>query len=123
MVHGIVILFLVLATAFAAAHAAAVFASLYWYYWWFDVVMHFWGGTLIALGLFSLSTFSRLHFKPTLPLLLATLLVVTLSWEAFELAAGLWQPATYLVDTVQDIVIGFSGGLLAYAVLRRYTIN
>ena len=123
MIHSMVVVFLVLAALFATAHAFAVYASLYWYHWWFDVVMHFWGGVLIALGLYALSTFSRWQFRPTLTMLLWTLLAVTLLWEAFEFWAGLWQPATYLADTIQDILVGFGGGLVAYLVLRRYTIE
>ncbi|MCA9362105.1 hypothetical protein KC906_01900 [Candidatus Kaiserbacteria bacterium] len=123
MIHGIVIIFLLLATAFAAVHAFAVFASLYWYYWWFDIMMHFWGGTLLALGVFSLATFSRFHFTPTLKLMLGVLLCVTVCWEVFEWLVGLYDPETYLVDTAKDMVVGFSGGLLMYAMLRRYTIS
>jgi len=123
MIHGIVIIFLISATLFAAAHAFAVAASLYWYYWWFDVVMHFWGGILITMGLYSLATFSRFTFKPNLTVLLGVLLFVTLLWEAFEFVAGLWQPETYVTDTLQDIILGFGGGLLAYVFLRNYRIE
>lgn len=123
MIHGITIVFLILSALFAGAHALAVELNLYWYHWWFDIVMHFTGGILITLGLHTLSTFSRFTFTPTLRLLLATLLFMTVSWEVFEYAAGLWQPATYVTDTLQDIVIGFCGGLLAHVFLRHYTVS
>ena len=108
---------------FAAVHYFAMVASLYWYLWWFDVVMHFWGGILISLGVHSLATFSRFHFKPTLVTLLFVLAFATVTWEIFEFTVGLWQPETYVVDTIQDIILGFTGGLLAHVVLLRYTIR
>ena len=46
----LVILFLLSALAFAVTHLVATAGSLYWYYWWFDIVMHFWGGLLLGLG-------------------------------------------------------------------------
>jgi hypothetical protein len=123
MIHGLVIIFLLLSALFALTHQLAVAASLYWYYWWFDILMHFWGGSLLTLGVYSLGTLSRLHFKPTVGIILFVLLLATVSWEVFERFAGLYDPQTYLVDTIQDVLIGFSGGLLAHLVLRRYTIR
>lgn len=123
MIQPIVIIFLLLAIAFAAVHAFAILASLYWYYWWFDIVMHFWGGCLIALGLHALSTFSRFTFKPNMKLLVVALAVITLVWESFEFFVGLWQPETYLFDTLKDIAVGFSGGLVCYFTLKRYTMK
>ena len=87
------------------------------------MVMHFWGGILIVLGVYALSTFSKVHLKPTITVLLLVLAFTTVSWEIFEFFAGLWQPETYLMDTAQDIVLGFGGGLLAHTVLSRYTIS
>ncbi len=123
MIHRYVVVFLFLASLFTATHIFALAASLYWYYWWFDVVMHFWGGALISLGVYALSTFSQLHFQPTLRIVLLVLLVATIAWEVFELLADLWQPTLYVIDTIQDIILGFGGGLLAHGVLRAYTMR
>ena len=98
-------------------------ASLYWSIWWFDILMHFWGGILIGVGLHVLGTFSLLRLKPTLPLLILVLVVVTFSWELFEWWVSLWQPENYVIDTIIDVFLGFSGGLLAHAYLRRYKIE
>lgn len=123
MIRPIVIIFVLLGTAFAAVHLFAIKASLYWYYWWFDIMMHFWGGILLALGVHAFCTFSRIHLKPTLKLVLLTLLLVTVSWEVFERSVGLYDPITYIFDTGKDMVIGFSGGLLAHIILKKYTIG
>lgn len=123
MIRPMVLIFVLLGAVFAAVHLFAIKASLYWYYWWFDIMMHFWGGILLALGVHSFCTFSRIHLKPTLKLVLVTLLLVTMSWEVFERSVGLYDPITYIFDTGKDVVIGFSGGLLAHIILRKYTIS
>jgi hypothetical protein len=117
------IFFLLLSVAFATTHYFAVLASLYWYYSWFDIVMHFWGGGLIALGVHSLSTFSFVHCRPDYKIILGVLILITGTWEIFEWFVGLYEPATYLLDTAKDVIVGFSGGLLAHTILRRYTID
>lgn len=123
MVQGIVITFLICAGAFALTHQLALMANLYWYHWWFDIFMHLWGGALLALGVHALATFKRIKLRPTLPLVLLTLAIATGTWELFERWAGLYNPATYIFDTTKDVLIGFSGGLLAHWSLRRYTMS
>lgn len=123
MVHPIVLFFVIFSGLFAAVHKFAVKASLYWYYWWFDILMHFWGGILIGLGVHTFCSFRRIHIRPSLWLVLIALCVSTVTWEIFELYAGLFDPATHLFDTSKDIVVGFSGGLLAHIIMRNYTIG
>lgn len=123
MIYRYLIIFLLLSGLFALVHLFAITASLYWYYWWFDIVMHFWGGILLGLGVHAFSTFKHLHFKPRLPVLLVVMVVATGSWEIFEWSAGLWNADTYIFDTAKDIIMGFSGGLLAHLVLSRDTIK
>ena len=123
MIHGRVIIFLVIASIFAATHYFALVTHSYSFIWWFDSVMHFWGGTLIGLGVHAFSTFSRIHIKPTLPVVLIVLALATSTWEVFEWYAGLWLTEGYLLDTVKDIVLGFSGGLLAHLFLSKRTIE
>lgn len=86
-------------------------------------MMHLWGGGLIALGVHTFSTFKYFSYRPTLSVLLTVLFLMTGLWEVFEYFAGLWQPAAYVTDTVQDIILGFSGGLLAHFILTKYTIE
>lgn len=123
MLHKQVIIFLILALVFTGVHYLAMAGSLYWYYWWFDMVMHFWGGLLIGLGLHALSTFSSFHIRPTTKTLLLILFVMTGSWEIFEWSAGLLEPKSHLLDTAKDVVLGFSGGLLAHFTLLRYRMR
>lgn len=123
MHHKKAIILLILSAMFAASHYVALLASLYWYLWWFDILMHFWAGVIIVLGLHTLSTFVRLHFNPTLFVVVITLFVMTLSWEAFEFWAKLWQPESYIRDTLYDILTGFSGGLLTHVILDTYRIK
>ena len=118
-----VLIFVLLGTVFAGVHLFATKVSLYWYYWWFDIMMHFWGGILIGLGVHSFCTFSRINLKPTLKLVLFTLLLITVTWEVFERLTGLFVTTNYLFDTAKDIVMGFSGGLLAHIILKKYTIG
>lgn len=123
MPHTRLVTFIILGTLFAGAHWLALTASLYWYYWWFDIMMHFWGGGLVILCWYNLVVFPRLYVPPTLPRILLVLLVVTVGWEVFEWVADLWQPETYISDTIQDILLGFCGGLLTYGVMRTDTIK
>lgn len=85
--------------------------------------MHFWGGILIGLGVHVFGSFSVISIRPNLLQLLVTIAMVTLSWEIFERVYGLYNPDGYILDTVIDISLGFSGGLLAHAILRRYTMK
>lgn len=113
------IIYLLIAFLFAWVHYLAMLSSLYWYYWWFDVVMHFWGGLLTGAGVIVLCGLKSVRIKPTLVLTLLTLLLVTVTWEAFEWYAGLYNPLVHMVDTIQDIGMGFCGGLIAFFSLKH----
>jgi len=122
MIQPVVILFLVIAFIFAVIHVIAVEASLYWYYWWFDIVMHFWGGLLIALGVVSLTTFRRITITPSYTLVFCVSVVIVLSWEIFEWQVGLFDPELYFKDAIYDVTLGLAGGLLGYSILKRFKI-
>jgi len=117
------ILFLILASMFALVHQFAVIASLYWYFWWFDILMHFWGGALIALGVFVFSGFSFSAFAPSLKITLLSLIIITVTWELFEWFVGLYEPVAYLRDTAKDLVVGVGGGLLTHGIIKTYTMK
>ena len=124
MLQPIVIVFVLLGIVFATTHALAVSLSIYWYLGWFDSVMHFWGGFMVTLGLFAVATFSRFRTRPTFLFTVAALLVFTLTWEGFELWAGLVDPdpRVHLLDSTKDVLLGISGGLIMYALFRRFKI-
>ncbi len=116
----IVWIFLIIGSTFASVHNFAIAASLYWYYSWFDILMHFWGGVLIALGVQAACAFKFLPLKPTLTLTLLTLFGTMILWEIFERAVGLFDPATYLFDTSKDLIVGLVGGLVGYTLIKYF---
>lgn len=118
MIQPIVLIFLAISAFFAFVHFVAVETSLYWYYWWFDIVMHFWGGLLIALGVVSLSTFRRITFKPTFVSVTLVALVFVTVWELFEWKSGLYVLGFDLFDTSLDMFLGVSGAIIGQRLLR-----
>lgn len=121
--HFIVIVFLLLAAVFAWTHQIAMAGSFYWYYWWFDIVMHFWGGILLGLGVHAVTSLKSVHIRPVLPVVLAVILSAVIGWEVFERIFGLFNPNQYIVDTTQDVLLGITGGLLAHFVVRMFTMD
>lgn len=112
---------LAVSAAFAATHLFAIEASLYWYYSWFDSMMHLWGGLLLGSGIHMFARFSLWRHTPQLAEVLLVITVVVITWEVFEYIAGLYSPATYIADTVKDVVLGYGGGLLAHVIINsRY---
>jgi hypothetical protein len=116
----IVWFFLLFATLFTSVHRAAVTASLYWYYSWFDMVMHFWGGLLVSLGVIALSTLQIFPFKPNPKVIALILLFVMVMWEVFEFYAGLYESSWQQVfDTLKDLLFGSLGAISGYFILVK----
>lgn len=115
----LVIFFLLCALLFVVTHLVATAGSLYWYYWWFDILMHFWGGFLLGLGVHALCQLKIVPVRPTLPVVIVTVTVAAVSWECFEWFTGLYNPVQYRLDTTQDILLGFGGGLLAHFIFSH----
>lgn len=113
-------IFLVTFATLAAVHGVAIATSLYWHFWWFDMPMHFFGGSIVALGLFTLADLSwplpRWLFRP-IPFL-SSVLLIALLWEVFELWAGIPIEADYILDTSIDLLLGLTGGFLGYRLGR-----
>mgnify|MGYP006914907401 FL=1 len=112
------ILFLISFSMLAVIHVIALELFLYWSISWFDIPVHFLGGSVVALGLFTLHDLriyvkSR-HLRPV-PVVFIVLLVA-LAWEVFEIAAGVPIEANYVIDTLTDISMGILGGLVGYSV-------
>lgn len=113
--------FLLFAVFFATVHKVAIAASLYWYYPWFDIVMHFWGGILVALGVVALASLRIIRLKPDLKTTLMVLFIAMVSWEVFERSVGLYSPDTYVFDTSKDLLVGFLGGITGYLLFHKRT--
>jgi len=122
MLRPIVWIFLLLSSLFMLTHLFAMYASLYWYYSWFDIVMHFSGGVLIGVGLHALGTFSRIKKRPNRLVVFGVALLFVIVWEIFEWFAGLYDPATHLIDTLHDIFNGLAGAFLAHEIIKKFKI-
>lgn len=110
--------FLILGGLFALTHTFATVASLYWYYPWFDVVMHFWGGLLIVLGvrvLFHLGVVRKTNKRSVFGI---ALLLIS-AWELFEYSIGLINGPAYFFDTIKDIFFGSLGVVIGYFILKQ----
>ncbi len=116
------IVFLITISTIAGIHFIALKLYLYWHYVWFDVPMHVLGGAAITLGMFA---FSDLRIPPftvmiTQPVaIICFLIAVMISWEVFELWAGVPMLANYRFDTSIDIISGLLGGGVGYFVAKR----
>lgn len=120
--HPKMAVFLIIATCFAVTHYVAMIGSLYWYYWWFDILMHFWGGLLIGLGVHAITTLKLVPLKPTIGLVLVAIVSAIVSWEVFEYYFNLHGTNSYVQDTALDLFLGAAGGLLAHAAIVRRTM-
>jgi hypothetical protein len=119
MPQAIVWIFLLISGSFATIHTLAVATSLYWYYSWFDIIMHFWGGALVVLGVYALCSLKHVPLKPTSFIIFSTLIITMVVWELFEWRIGLFDPHTHFFETIKDIVVGLIGGLVGYFAALR----
>src|SRR5690606_8935305 len=102
--------------------AFAVATSLYWYYPWFDIVMHFWGGLLLVLGVHAISRL-QLPIKPTRRTILIVAFAAMIAWEIFERVMGLYPPGTTIFDVLKDLVVGTTGVLVGYYFLKEKRLS
>jgi hypothetical protein len=119
MLQPMVLIFVPVAILFALVHFFALELSLYWHYWWFDIVMHFWGGTLIALGVMALTSFRRVTIRPTYWLVFTITFVMVIVWEIFEWQAGIVDPVQEWQDTFLDMALGFAGSGIGFVTLKQ----
>ncbi|MDP6249422.1 MAG: hypothetical protein QGH26_01135 [Candidatus Pacebacteria bacterium] len=110
-------------------HISAMQFFLYWTFPWFDNLMHFLGG--LWFGIFSIwfFFFSSVAKKFTLQLSarniftvsIASVIVIGVLWEIFEIYAGVLVFATdYPLDTSVDLLMDTLGAVTAslYAVWK-----
>ena len=113
-------IFFVLAFAMLAMiHAVSIHFFLYWKFLWLDIPIHFFGGAVVALGMFTAQDFIRSipdRFLYVVPVM-AGVIIVALLWELFEIAIGI--PTTepgYALDTIIDLCVGIVGGFVGFLV-------
>lgn len=113
-------IFFVLSLAvLAMVHAISIHFYLYWKFIWIDIPIHFFGGAVVALGVFTAKDFIRTipdRFLYVVPVM-AAVIIVALLWELFEIAIGI--PITepgYALDTMIDLVVGALGGFIGFLV-------
>ena len=112
------VFFLIAFSLLAAVHFIALQLFLYWRYWWFDLPVHFIGGTVVALAVFTLHdlrVFVPERWLRFIPVVLLVFLIA-MSWEVYELMIGIPIEEDYVLDTTLDLVMGLFGGALGYFV-------
>lgn len=100
-----------------AIHVLALQHFLYWHYIWLDVPVHFLGG--FWLGLLGSWLLAYRHVSVTFPMVMATVIIVSIGWEVFEVAAGVPIENSFILDTSIDISMDLIGGVLGFFVARR----
>lgn len=108
--------------SFAALHVILLRTYLYWRHEWLDIPMHLFGGALIVFSVFVLRDlrvpFAAAFTRPAA--LLGIVLLIALSWEVFEYAAGVsLMRENFWSDTSLDLVLGLAGGMVGILVAHR----
>jgi hypothetical protein len=113
-------IFFVLSFAMLAMiHAVSIHFYLYWKFQWLDIPIHFFGGAVVALGIFTAKDFIRAipdRFLYVVPVM-AGVVIVALLWELFEIVIGI--PTTepgFLNDMIIDLIVGVIGGFVGFLV-------
>ena len=121
MVSGVSIL--VLAVVMTVLHVSAYRYSLYFTVEWFDLLMHFLGGLLVGSSVGWLLRFEvPIGIRSSLPtfwIITVGVLLVAIAWEVFEFVAGITLSTGYQQDTLQDVVLGVVGALVAYGIFKK----
>jgi hypothetical protein len=112
------VFFLISFSSLAVLHIVSLKLFLYWRFWWLDIPMHFFGGIVVALGLFTLYDLKILLKKKHLTLfcILSLVFLVAIAWESYELLIGIPIEDDYIIDTLTDLCMGMFGGLIGYGI-------
>lgn len=119
MIKPTTVIFIIAASVLAVTNYLAIELHLYWFYSWFDLTTHTLGGAVAALGIYVLK-----DFCPRLPtrfqrfsVVWSFVFLVAIAWELFEVWAGIsTNEPGYALDTVLDLVMGMTGGVIGYFV-------
>ncbi len=116
----------ILSGAIAATHLVAFKYSLYWLFGWLDSAVHFSGGALVAFGALWVAFLSRYvppreeTVRSAVILALAAGLTFGISWEIFEVVAGVpLESGNYATDTASDLAMDVVGALAASVAYAR----
>ena len=106
----------------ATAHIMAIGNDWYWHYVWLDVPVHFLAGVWVALVVSWLLLVIR-QTRFSMLFVVASVLIVGISWEIFEVVGGISidQP-NYVFDTSLDVLMDVLGGLFGTALARRFLL-
>jgi hypothetical protein len=114
------VFFVLTLAVLATLHWLSLTFYLYWRWEWVDVLMHFFGGAVAALGLFTVRDFlprlpERLEY--VVPIM-SGVIIITLLWELFEFfVVGIPLDMPGIVfDTTLDIIMGIIGGFVGFLV-------
>lgn len=115
------VLFLIASSILAVTHNLALALYLYWRFDWFDIPMHFLGGIVVALGLFTAYDFRIFRSSRFLKMgwVLSFVLAIALIWEAYELLIGIPIMEDYIFDTSLDLIMGLLGGYVGFYVGQK----
>ena len=112
------VFFLISFLILAVIHIIALQLSLYWAFSWFDIPMHFFGGAVVALGIFTLNDLKIMvpdRWLYAVPVVLLVI-IVAMTWEVYELLIGISVESNYAIDTFTDLCMGTLGGLVGYSI-------
>lgn len=105
----------------AVTHIAAIQWSLYWHYIWLDVPVHFAGGMWLALA--GAWMFLRANMKLEVTTIFSLVIILSIAWEIFELAAGVPIEESFALDTVIDLTMDVFGGILGFLIAHSLSTH
>ncbi len=112
----------------AVLHIIALEFFLYWIYSWFDILMHFLGGLFVvlsALWFFFQSGYVRINqnIRNIIIVSVSSIVLIGVSWEIFEVIAGVPIEDNYILDTITDLIMDVVGTIVAtFAFVKIYAV-
>ncbi|MFM2381505.1 MAG: hypothetical protein RLZZ76_272 [Candidatus Parcubacteria bacterium] len=117
------ILFLISFSLLAVLHVIAIELYLYWHFFWFDIFMHFFGGTVVALGVHTLADLRIVKSSRLVTsVVVGAVFLVAVVWEVFELSAGVPVESDFILDTTTDLLVGLCGAYIGHKLAVRLNI-